>query len=152
MVYDFWLFVNGSSYGRIDKPLKVCYDLHIEYEHTATRSNLMITTVSSLLTANDVPHALAEHTLAIFIHGGAIVVRETEFGNVTVAYPSGQYTAFSAADVVNHVLWLLSDEFEAVNEAGDAIPLPEARRTYAPFLTMLIIAGWLLVLVAAMGL
>jgi len=69
----------------------------------------MITTVSSLLTANDVPHALAEHTLAIFIHGGAIVVRETEFGNVTVAYPSGQYTAFSAGSILCNLSPLPAD-------------------------------------------
>jgi hypothetical protein len=98
----------------------------------------MITNVSEALSANEVPHSMADHTLAIFVHGGAIVVRETEYGNVAVIYPAGQYVAFSADDAVNHVLWLLSDEFEAITPEGTVYHLPASKRVFAPFLVALV--------------
>lgn len=109
----------------------------------------MIADISHHLTAESVWHTAADHTLLIRTTTRPITVRETDYG-VTVFYPGGQYTAFTAADVVNHVLWLLSDEFEAVNEAGDVVPPTGSRRPRRPFLTMLITFGWLLALVAGM--
>lgn len=94
----------------------------------------MIADISHHLTAASVWHTAADHTLLIRTTTRPITVRETEYG-VTVYYPGGQYTAFSAADVVNHVLWLLSDEFDLTDEAGDATPLPKARGVSVPFLT-----------------
>lgn len=109
----------------------------------------MIADISHHLTAESIWHTAADHTLTIQVASGYIVVRETDYG-ATVYYPGGQYTAFAAADIVNHILWLLSDEFEAVNEAGDATRPAATQRVLRPFLTMLITFGWLLALAAGM--
>jgi hypothetical protein len=109
----------------------------------------MIATVSHHLTRESIWHTAADGTLTIHVTDGMIVVLATQYG-VTVYYPGGQYTAFSAADVVNHVLWLLSDEFDLTDEAGDATPLPKARGVSVPFLTCMITVCLLLALVAGM--
>ncbi|MFA5377852.1 MAG: hypothetical protein WC455_19030 [Dehalococcoidia bacterium] len=109
----------------------------------------MIADISHHLTAESIWHTAADRTLTVQVASGYIVVRETDYG-LTVYYTGGQYTAFTAADIVNHILWLLSDEFEAVNEAGDAIRPAATRWVSRPFLTMLITFGWLLALVAGM--
>jgi hypothetical protein len=110
----------------------------------------MIADISHHLTAENIWHAAADHTLTVQVASGYLAVRETDSNVVTVYYPGGQYTAFTAADIVNHILWLLSDEFEAVNEAGDATRPAATRRVLRPFLTMLITFSWRLALVAGM--
>jgi hypothetical protein len=111
----------------------------------------MIAQTSATLSTHGIPHSMADHTLLVFVHGGAIVVRETEYGSIAVIYPRGQYIGGTVDNAVNHVLWLLSDEFEAIAETGAVYHLPESKRVYTPFLMLLGVFVPLLA-IAAVGL
>jgi hypothetical protein len=113
----------------------------------------MITSIAQQLTTEGIPHSMEDRTLVVFVHVGAIIVRETEYGNLAVIYPGGQYIGAGTnqpADAVQHIMWLLSDEFEAIAETGDVYHLPAAKRVYAPFLAIAVMVGWMLAIFVGM--